>query len=346
MAAACSRAVAAVVLLSAVMMLPTLAQEGGQSGQVGVGLASSPHEAVHTALLPWRRAVNLSLAHLAARSGNESFGHPSLMHTGAYERFIIVPEHKLMFCFIEKVACKSFNALFSKLREPYDSRQGQRPWWRNTPSKHNMDDADVERLLQDPSWHKAVFYREPLERFLSAFKSKCEPGHDRDGELRCTFSFPTLKYPPTFADTVGLLGSSNHRFEPHFVEQHLFCGGLESTLQYFQTVVELREATSHDTVKELLLKVGVSDVRAEELLSGTFPRPGKSICRSCHETKSRRMLAKYYNAALAKRVVSYFLRDYLLLGISLPTWVRPMLNTSDENSEVRRQHVTSLAALL
>jgi hypothetical protein len=48
-----------------------------------------------------------------------------------------------------------------------------------TPGNHQTR-SDLEDALEDPAWHKGVFVRDPLERFLSGYRSKCEPGHDGD----------------------------------------------------------------------------------------------------------------------------------------------------------------------
>jgi Sulfotransferase family len=51
-----------------------------------------------------------------------------------HDHWIVVPEHKLLFCFVEKVACESFNQLFASLRSRYDPTQVQGGIWRkNTP---------------------------------------------------------------------------------------------------------------------------------------------------------------------------------------------------------------------
>ncbi|KAG5176412.1 hypothetical protein JKP88DRAFT_159115, partial [Tribonema minus] len=95
-----------------------------------------------------------------------------------YNKWIIVPEHKLLFCFIEKVGCTSFNELFRSLRSRYDPSQATgNIWGRNNMTVHGLTEADIDAYVEDPLWHKAVFFREPLVRFLSAFRSKCEP-HD------------------------------------------------------------------------------------------------------------------------------------------------------------------------
>ena len=68
------------------------------------------------------------------------------------ENFIIVPERKLLFCYIEKVGATSFNRFF------YDLRNTTQPdphccgmWWTNTPRRLGYSLAGVERIHMMPT---------------------------------------------------------------------------------------------------------------------------------------------------------------------------------------------------
>lgn len=50
---------------------------------------------------------------------------------GLWRNLIVVPERKLMFCFIEKLGCKSFSTLFCELAGLAHCRQ--KPFYRNRP---------------------------------------------------------------------------------------------------------------------------------------------------------------------------------------------------------------------
>jgi hypothetical protein len=86
------------------------------------------------------------------------------------DRFILVPEHKLLFCWIDKVGSEAFNRLFRDLRWVLNSTHPNSPFVINTNMsswRHNRAIEDhgvagsvgLSNLLQDPSWHKAVFFR-------------------------------------------------------------------------------------------------------------------------------------------------------------------------------------------
>eukprot|EP00538_Stauroneis_constricta_P012147 CAMPEP_0119546894 /NCGR_PEP_ID=MMETSP1352-20130426/1131_1 /TAXON_ID=265584 /ORGANISM="Stauroneis constricta, Strain CCMP1120" /LENGTH=155 /DNA_ID=CAMNT_0007591647 /DNA_START=47 /DNA_END=510 /DNA_ORIENTATION=+ len=87
------------------------------------------------------------------------------------DRFIVVPEYKLLFCYMEKVGGSMFNHLFRMLRILHPDISGSEAslqaghlWFRNTPHRHKKSLADLENIFKDPEWTKAVFYRDPIKR--------------------------------------------------------------------------------------------------------------------------------------------------------------------------------------
>lgn len=83
-------------------------------------------------------------------------------------RLLVWPEQKFAFCFIEKNACTQFNILMNKLNH----RKGiwQVSNWYNFLRKYPVKADGSKR----PFWRYAVFTRDPAERFLSAWSSKCQ----------------------------------------------------------------------------------------------------------------------------------------------------------------------------
>ena len=79
------------------------------------------------------------------------------------DRFIIVPEYRLAFCYIEKVAGTSFNELFREVRGQH--RSGP-TFWRNDPSAHGLQKSDLERIVSTPEWHKAGLPTRVYLRYL------------------------------------------------------------------------------------------------------------------------------------------------------------------------------------
>lgn len=286
-------------------------------------------------------ALSLPALH-SAEDGTQSRTLSASINTRLTENFVIVPEYKLMLCYVEKVACKNFNRITCMLRAP-ELHGGKgcnsHVWFRNTPAVHGLQLQDLKRMLVDPAWHKAVFYREPLERFASAFSSKCEQS-DGDGAQICTGALGANSTVPKrdvmnnmserirrFAIAATRLASPR-RFDRHFQPQSLFCGGLGRSLDRYDTVERLDRDTSHIKVDALLARVGVNESERARVLAKTFPLPVRR--RLAHDTyASRRLLAYYETPKIVRQVVRFFVDDYLLFGIALPVWARNLLASSD-----------------
>jgi hypothetical protein len=97
---------------------------------------------------------------------------------------IIVPEYKLAFFSVPKVACTTFKFLFRRINGAvrWDSQDYKLILPHNP--KHNglkylwdygLEDAN--KIMTSPEWTRAIFVREPKQRFLSAFLDKAI-GHD------------------------------------------------------------------------------------------------------------------------------------------------------------------------
>ena len=173
-------------------------------------------------------------------------------------RFIIVPEYKLMFCYVEKTGCSMFNHLFRILRLHHPSLadntkelmyQANDTWYRNTPEHHGLKKSDLEDMLQNPEWTKAVFYRHPLTRYLSAFRSKCE-GWDWDGWKRCVDAFGFKKGGFAFVLNALLQNQTRAFNDPHFSPMSRFCGGLDNTLDYYDVVHRLSTNTTPPQIEK------------------------------------------------------------------------------------------------
>ena len=95
---------------------------------------------------------------------------------------IVLEEFKLVFFTIDTSASTSFKMLFSRMMGYSDQKvKGHRKWLRLIPftSKTNelkhLYDFDVDqatRMMTSPQWTRAMFVRDPKERFLAAYLAK------------------------------------------------------------------------------------------------------------------------------------------------------------------------------
>jgi Sulfotransferase family len=212
------------------------------------------------------------------------------------DRFIVVPEYKLLFCYIEKVGCSMFNHLFRMLRMVHPeltwdevNYQANRTWFRNTPQHFNLSKDDLAQLLIHPNWTKAVFFRAPTPRFASAYQSKCVVKEDSGFHCNKAFGRKKRTTPPRNNDNNSTLGGAAHSTntnrrtssivvsmddalaalsnqttttaqvfsDVHFAPQGWFCGGLNHTLQYYDFVHQLRPKTTAYHVRHLFQSLQV-----------------------------------------------------------------------------------------
>ena len=131
--------------------------------------------------------------------------------------FGVLPEYKLLFCCIEKAGSSSINKLLAAIAP---APNPQIPlWFQHRPTDYGLNAHDVIGILNDPSWVKAVSYRDPLERFLSAYRSKCE---HFDEDKICGLVFHDRN--PSFAGAVRqLILNEDFTPDPHFYRQADLC---------------------------------------------------------------------------------------------------------------------------
>ena len=96
-------------------------------------------------------------------------------------------------------------------------------WFLSSPTKQNTSFDAYLALLKTPLWQSVLVYRDPIDRFVSAYKSKCLLG-DPDGVRHCHDVF-RLNASQISLEAVAarlpMYGYSN----PHWIPQSHFCGG-------------------------------------------------------------------------------------------------------------------------
>lgn len=151
--------------------------------------------------------------------------------------------HKFMFCMLPKNACTEFLSLVMRISglgeehwNPTSAGEDQgmvhfdsarEPLWLFPALPGAEQRNEFQNILRsdgDDGWIKAVFLRDPVERLVSAFKSKVQTGYYKD------------EYPKDLEleDFVGLLEKNglDESTDPHLRPQSLLCGLGETVGQY------------------------------------------------------------------------------------------------------------------
>lgn len=263
-----------------------------------------------------------------------------------FERFIVLPEYNLLFCYIEKNACTAFNDIFSQLRmksHPTVQRtHGPDGWFQLSPYTLGYSKEDIEAIMRNKTWHKAVFYRDPIERFVSAYRSKCEHFDSFDGNYSCfqAFGHDYESFPDA---TAKLFDWRNFTQKDEFVNAHFkrqsgFCGGLDRSLQYYDIVEELKESTAREKTINLLHKIGADPAELEDF-DVLFPPPKVQLEEEDnHTTNTAQHLREYFpdeHPENLAEVFIYYEEDYRLFNLSKPQWETEQLAKAIEKAQRR-----------
>jgi hypothetical protein len=203
------------------------------------------------------------------------------MQSSSVNFFRVVPDRKLLFCDISKNANQAFSDLLcslmraseqpewkrrlaSQLRTWDDFEQGC-TWISTNPASVGLTEDDTWAAFdhQLPGWTSAVFVRDPLDRFLSGYRSKCEPGHDPDRHV-CGYVFGAND--ASFEEAVRVINATDGDLksgtaEDHFRLQSAFCHGAVGEGR-FDVYYLLDRTTSRRDVADMLKRVGVDDPSA------------------------------------------------------------------------------------
>lgn len=101
-------------------------------------------------------------------------------HLGWLSRVIVLSPERLLLCGVEKNGIALLNQLAARVRGQRFAWFSYNPWRSGIPP-----DPDALWHWRSPDWRRVVVLREPMERFFSAWASKCGPHRDHDGDRNC-----------------------------------------------------------------------------------------------------------------------------------------------------------------
>ena len=256
-----------------------------------------------------------------------------------YDHFLVNRPHKLLFCRIEKDANTLFADFLCSLSRSHAASVDVAPmhhrlwgtwdfedgcdWW-----SANGDDI-VPTALASDAWTRAVFYRDPLDRFLSAYLSKCVPGHDVDTRM-CGNVFPGAGHQPSFAFLVNAAGRDG--WAPpatedgnHWKLQSRFCDGtLLRPHEHYHLVMPLDRYTTGAHTAEMMRRAGWTHPSDEPIYRYYFGQEQHDDGR--HATDADRRRRQYYtSAAMVTSVLRFTAPDYQAFNISVPAWASNMV---------------------
>jgi hypothetical protein len=199
--------------------------------------------------------------------GTNNFTLPCPAHAAGLHHLYFIPEAKLIFCGIPKVGISEWIKFFRYT-------WGAGDYLSLSHFKSDKDEFHLAQLphhkanalLKDPTWTKAVFFRDPAERLLSAYLDKIV----KHAFTQKYFHIGSLRDDPrpmlNFSEFVDLISANNtdcgHKrgvhycTDPHWRPQLLTCG-LDSILPLFDFVGSFNHLPEHSRL--LLERVGLWD---------------------------------------------------------------------------------------
>lgn len=175
------------------------------------------------------------------------------------------PEAKLIFCGIPKAGITEWLKFLRFTRGAADFLSYPHVKMDREPFLlSSLEPEKAKDMLTDPAWTKAVFFRDPAERLLSAYLDKVVG----DRYTQMVFRIGVDEDPKpilSFAEFVKLVTSNNETTcgksrginacqDPHFKPQMMTCG-LDQLLPYFDMIGNLKFVSDHTRL--LLERVGL-----------------------------------------------------------------------------------------
>lgn len=142
-------------------------------------------------------------------------------------RFIVLPHIQTILCAIEKNGLSVQNAIARAIHpDPHpDFNATVTNGFRYSPDRWDMDEDLIRQKLHDSRWRRIIVHRSPLDRFVSAYNSKCKNA-DGDGKRHCWELFGAENL--SMHDVAARL-DRRVPTNPHWLPQARFCGGLTAT---------------------------------------------------------------------------------------------------------------------
>jgi len=296
----------------------------------------------------------LNSTHSINRKGKIDWTDDIFVRKGWDNDPIVIESHKLLFFTVPKNACTTFKRLFRRML-------GYENWLKvsaHDPAKNGLkylgkySREQQEEFMTSPSWTRAIFVRDPLERTLSAYMDKAlkttyhywkPPVNGAYIKRICcnmlpksnktSVSFDSCKAPPLWPYKTNLT-IDNFPFETFVKEMLVKCSDPHWRPQYKRMSIrnwkyinfvgrfENKKADTHRLLKKIgaFEEFGASGWGEDENGNLTLPIFGSNLAP--HATDSGTKMSKHYTDEVRKLVFKYYRMDYTL---KLFNFTRPKL---------------------
>lgn len=226
---------------------------------------------------------------------------------------MVLRESRILFCTI----AKNGMTVATRLAGKSERLKRQAQFFQFAPQWTGMRYAVfLDALRHDRSWRKVVVYRDPMERFLSAFHSKCQL-RDFDGRKHCHQLFGLNDTEVSLLAVARRLKRFGHT-NPHWAPQSRFCGNTVGPQwsDYTDHIPFHRFPSVVDLLAEHLSPLEGLELHQEFNRSKRVRRPGdgyKGVGSGArHVTNAAGTLRHELNPEVGWLLFDYYTEDYRL----------------------------------
>jgi len=218
----------------------------------------------------------------------------------------VIESHKLVFYTVPKVSTTVFKKLFRRM-EGYDNWQTKDPHDPrfNGLKRLRMKDFSPENItsmLLSPDWTRAIFLRDPKERFLSAYLDKVR---NKEGKYVIGHCCPKKKQcvPNTMLEFIEL---SKRCLDPHWAPQNERLEHWADLINFVGTFHNIQNDT-----RRLLQRIGAWEEFGSNGwgINGTEQIFGAT--KTAHATGSEKLYKDYYTKDIERLVEERYREDYM-----------------------------------
>jgi len=226
---------------------------------------------------------------------------------------VILEKYNLMFVSIPKVACTQWLQLFRRMmgQENWQERMGGLPY---TPdingltylSDYNLTEAT--NILKSSEWTRAVFVRDPKERFLSAYLDKVVNTQMVTLGSCCPHSRDCVTKNTTFPEFYNLTRTCNN--EHWNVQSKRLPAHVWETINFVGHMEDLEQ-----DARQLLQRVGAWEEYGrtgwgEDGQQAIFATKGSSGSAQEHATRAEKRMRQYYTPDIERGIELRYRDDY------------------------------------
>jgi len=296
-----------VLVIGSVSVLPAAALRVSEDvdGNCGVSWLSSTRQ----------EPVNSSFANAAAHHGELP---------GKIRNLFISPDRKFAFCYINKNGCTSWTKVLSNINGPSEKnlRCSSNTYWVANDSQTLHGAAGQNQVFSDPTAIRAVFLRDPLSRFVSAFVNKCVlSGHESD----CFDADARSRGPLFMRDAVEWASTNDLNaawVNVHWLLQNQHCG-LRHHFNAYTHIGFIQKDTYDSDAMCLLKSADIEQYNKcdDHPVFGKHGQKRNGAERTDSGSKEVEFLKSVLTQEAANRLYTSLVADYKFFNFPKPAWI-------------------------